>query len=321
MYRKKFWIATQTQNARRRSAAVWHPHLAHIRRRVEYLSMPADATFLLEPAPHEQAAAWLEDKPVVAREVFDALLPDLQGRAFLVSGIEDANVVADIRATIAELPRGQSWEASKKAIAEQLGPFFDAKAANARGTLLLRLHGFQSYRTASHAVMQRQKNVFTYWQYLTVGDERVRPSHRALDGIIAPANSPFWDDKPGGWGCRCRKVPLLPEEVEEIEAEDAALPPADRRVLSGPRLAQAEAGRLTRAVRDDSGKLVRDPIHAWPVANPGKVGVAQTLTISPAELRERYDPETWAEFEAAAKRNKLSDGRTVWQWLTHEDPD
>lgn len=277
--------------------------------------MPADDSFFLDPAPHEEAAAWIESKPVVSREVFDSLLPDLQGRAFLVSGIEDANVAADIRATIAELPRGQSWEVSKKAIVQQLGPWFDQKSANARATLLLRTHGFQSFRTTSHAVMTRQAGVFPFWQYLTVGDERVRFSHRALDGIIAPANSPFWDDKPGGWGCRCRKVPLLPDEVEEIQAEDAALPPAERRVLIGPRLKQAESGRLTRAVRDESGRLLRDPIHPWPIANPGKIGVAQTLTISPTELRERYDTQTWSEFEAAARRNKLADGRTVWEWL------
>lgn len=283
--------------------------------------MPKDEPFLLEPSPNEQAAEWLKSKPIVSREVFDSLLPDLQGRAFLISGIEDATVAADIRATIAELPRGQSWEASKQTIVDKLGPFFDAKAAAARATLLLRTHGFQAYRTASHAVMERQKNVFTYWQYLTVGDERVRPSHRALDGVIAPANSPFWEDKPGGWGCRCRKVPLLPDEVDEIESDDANLPPAERRVLSGPRLTQAESGRLTRAVRDEAGKFVRDPIHAWPVANPQKIGVAQTLTISPDDLKSRYDSVTWSEFEAASKLNKLADGRTVWQWISDANQD
>jgi SPP1 gp7 family putative phage head morphogenesis protein len=277
--------------------------------------MPADSAFILEPSPHTEAAAWIESKPVVSREVFDTLLPDLQGRAFLISGVEDANLAADIRATIADLPRGESWEDSKRVIVGKLGAWFEPKAANARATLLLRTHGFQSYRTAAHAVMVRQAGVFPFWQYLTVGDERVRPSHRALDGIVAPANSPFWDDKPGGWGCRCRKVPILPEEAAEIRAEDSRKPLEEQRILDGPRLAAAEQGRLVRAVRDDQGRLLRDPIHAWPVANPAKVGVAQTLTIPPSDLRSRYDAETWAEFESAAKKQRLADGRTVWEWL------
>lgn len=45
-------------------------------------------------------------------------------------------------------------------------------------------------------------------EYRTAGDERVRASHRELDGIALPPSDPFWDENypPNGWGCRCTAV-------------------------------------------------------------------------------------------------------------------
>ena len=41
-------------------------------------------------------------------------------------------------------------------------------------------------------------------QYRTVGDDRVRESHRKLDGVTLPPSSKFWDEyfPPNGWRCR-----------------------------------------------------------------------------------------------------------------------
>lgn len=42
-------------------------------------------------------------------------------------------------------------------------------------------------------------------QYVTVGDKRVRDSHRSMDGVKKPINDPFWNSyyPPNGWNCRC----------------------------------------------------------------------------------------------------------------------
>lgn len=42
-------------------------------------------------------------------------------------------------------------------------------------------------------------------RYVTAGDERVRESHRVLDGLQRPMNDPIWNDiyPPNGWRCRC----------------------------------------------------------------------------------------------------------------------
>lgn len=282
--------------------------------------MPA-SDFLAEPTPHTEAAKWLRDKPVVSREVFDTLLPELQARAFLVSGVEDANVAAEVREIVAKLPEGMPWEEAKREIAKKLGPWLSSddeamKAARARAELILRTHGFQAYAVTAHTIMREQEDVFPFWQYLSLGDEKVRPTHAVLNHKVVPANSPFWHDHSGPWeyGCRCRKQPWLPDEVDEAREEDKALPPERRRVMDGAALKLIEQGRIYNA----AGQQL-DIKSARQKGKPGGfVFDPDSLAVPVAGLKERYDMITWAEFETNAKAKKLDDGRTVWGWLNGE---
>ena len=47
-----------------------------------------------------------------------------------------------------------------------------------------------------------------FLQYRTVGDDRVRQEHAALEGTTLPVEHPFWDSHypPNGWNCRCNVV-------------------------------------------------------------------------------------------------------------------
>ncbi len=64
------------------------------------------------------------------------------------------------------------------------------------------------------------KDVFPNLRYETVGDERVREAHKALDGITRPVDDAFWDTAypPNGWRCRC--------DVAQEDSGAALTPPA-----------------------------------------------------------------------------------------------
>ena len=298
-------------------------------------AMPKPARFLFEPTPHTEAADWLTNKPLVSRETFAGLLPELRARAFTVAGIESAAVQQRLRDTLADLPRGADWNVLKTQLIADLHPYLadpddpeNLNAARRRAELLLRTHGFQAYTVAQENALADQLDIFPFKQYLSMSDERVRPAHAALDGLVLPVNSPFWQlhTPPWDFGCRCRTAPLLEDEAAEIRQADATRPPEDRRTLEGPALAKLEnEGRIHRTVRDETGKVIRDGAQGVDVRAPADKGdpatayrfEPTTLRLTPDQLRARMDPAEWSTFEAWAKKQTLSktDPTTVYDWL------
>ena len=55
-------------------------------------------------------------------------------------------------------------------------------------------------------------------KYETAGDDRVRPDHELLDGVVAKKESTFWDDNypPLDWGCRCTVYEVLNQKETDL---------------------------------------------------------------------------------------------------------
>ena len=279
-----------------------------------------------KPVPFEEAAKIVADRPVVSRDVFKKLLPEIRARAFLVSGVEDLNVVQQIRDLIAEIPRGGSWEGAKEQIVEKLGPWMNDEAAEKRAILLMRHHGFQAYAAAQHEVMMEQKEVLPYWKYLTLGDERVRESHAALHGLILPADDPFWKTHypPWDWGCRCRVIAVTEGEYQEtVGAGRVAgnFNPTESNRTKGWALGKEATRSLHNGKLDMGDGMpidVRAPVQRATNAEE-KAAAYQwnpdDLRLNLEQLESRYDSETWAMFVASAKAADLGNGISVWAWL------
>lgn len=69
----------------------------------------------------------------------------------------------------------------------------------------------------------QQKDVFPFLEYITVGDDRVRPSHRNLNGFKARVDDPIWNKihPANGWRCRCTVIQheaiALTQEADRVE--------------------------------------------------------------------------------------------------------
>ena len=83
-------------------------------------------------------------------------------------------------------------------------------------TALLTAEAASTYRR-----LMGKTKLFPYWEYRTVGDDRVRPSHRQLEGIVLPYNDARWKKifPPNDWRCRCRVVPRMAHEVKKETVE------------------------------------------------------------------------------------------------------
>jgi len=70
-----------------------------------------------------------------------------------------------------------------------------------------------AYGAAQFAKLQTVSKRFPYWQYTTAHDERVRESHRVLDGkIFLASDSEYYP--PLGFNCRCRAIPISVRQAE-----------------------------------------------------------------------------------------------------------
>jgi SPP1 gp7 family putative phage head morphogenesis protein len=76
--------------------------------------------------------------------------------------------------------------------------------------------------SATYYRLIKQTKLFPYWEYRTVGDDKVRPAHAALNGLILPADDPRWDSiyPPNGWNCRCWIVPRTKAEAQDVNVKD-----------------------------------------------------------------------------------------------------
>ncbi|MCE7932772.1 MAG: hypothetical protein DYH17_15540 [Xanthomonadales bacterium PRO6] len=56
---------------------------------------------------------------------------------------------------------------------------------------------------------------FPFWMYKHGGSADPRPQHLAWDGMVLPADHPFWNthSPPNGWGCSCRIVGVRDKEM------------------------------------------------------------------------------------------------------------
>ena len=62
-------------------------------------------------------------------------------------------------------------------------------------------------------------------QYRTAGDDKVRASHAALDGVTLPPSDPFWKIyyPPNGWNCRCTAVQVRKDKYPRTPSDEAML--------------------------------------------------------------------------------------------------
>ncbi len=178
--------------------------------------------------PFVEAIEFFRKKKVVSPEVFRDLKEAHRTRAFAVKGIQDKYAL--------EVARKGILEALEEGITRQefVGRVRDVFETRGLGPppadwhlgTVFRTNVLQAYAAGRFQQMRVTIDSRPYWQYFTVGDEFVRPSHAALHGVVRRADDPFWKTwfPSNGYNCRCVVV-----SVSQGELNDEALS-----VLTGP---------------------------------------------------------------------------------------
>ena len=132
---------------------------------------------------------------------------------------------------------------------------------------------FAQGQTADQWVRTEQmKDTFPLLQYQTVQDGRVRPEHRAWQGIIKPVDSSFWDTRipPNDYGCRCRVIRLrrgaetdLNEHLKEVNTEfDRLGLPAQKNLVNDSKVFNTNPAKSKYVFKESTTEYFKDAKQA-----------------------------------------------------------
>lgn len=137
-------------------------------------------------------------------------------RAFMVAGAAKADLLADLAGAVdAAIAQGETLAQFRKRFKQIVSDRGwhgwtgeGSKAGEAwRTRVIYETNLLTSYSAGRLA--QLKAGGYRYWMYKHSDSVRhPRPHHQALDGVVRPAEDPFWQTHypPSAWGCRCRAV-------------------------------------------------------------------------------------------------------------------
>ncbi|WP_306043655.1 phage minor head protein [Mameliella sp. MMSF_3455] len=173
------------------------------------------ATTFRKPFKEQVAAFRLRLGNQVPTAKWDDLWKAQHDRAFMVAGAAKADLLADLaKAVEKSIAEGTSLEEFRRdfrQIVERRGWHGWTGEGTKKGEawrtrIIYQTNMRTSYAAGRHA--QLVEGGFKYWVYRHGGALEPREQHLAWDGLILPADHPFWATHypPNGWGCSCYVV-------------------------------------------------------------------------------------------------------------------
>ncbi len=159
---------------------------------------------------------WLDARPSAITEKSTGELADIgieiNSRAFVLSKVATATLIDKLRPIYDEYSSGRislydAQKALREAASGEVGDIARQLAVKARAEFSLRTQRQMAQAVGEYRAMMDPdvREVYPYLIYHTNRDGFVRPSHKALDGMIFDKNDPFLRSHwPGAWDYNCR---------------------------------------------------------------------------------------------------------------------
>ncbi|MGS4945197.1 phage head morphogenesis protein [Meridianimarinicoccus sp. RP-17] len=246
--------------------------------------------YSFDPGPPPEASAFLRNKGLTPSFAWDDVEPEEHATAFTVAKAMQADVLEDIRTevqraldegrTLAQFQRdlkpklaAKGWWGRTEMTDPLTGEVREVQLGSPRRLRTIYRSNLRSARAAGQwERIQRTKAALPYLLYQLGPSERHRPEHKEKNGLVLPADDPFWQQwyPPNGWGCKC-----WVRQITRAEAES-------RGINVAPAVPQKEIrNRRTGEVRRVPEGI--DP--AW-VGNPGALRVSRMHDMLAGKLRD-----------------------------------
>lgn len=132
----------------------------------------------------------------------------------IVSGVSD-DITNDITTTVDDLiSNGAHVREAKQVMAAKFAEYGIKPSSKSNLETIFRTQSQITFAAGKYEVENNDPDIADIlwgYRYVTVGDDRVRPTHAALDGVTLPKDDPFWNTlyPPNGYNCRCQAIPLF----------------------------------------------------------------------------------------------------------------
>ena len=278
-----------------------------------------DLSYAIGLTPVE-AVRYFRSKGIAVTENWQDLWGEAHARAFTVAGVARLDLLQDIRGaldtaikegktekwvvdTLAPMLQKKGWWGKKEVIDPDTGEVrYVRQGSPARLKLIYRQNVQGAYMAGRYKQMKENADNEPFWQYVAVLDQKTRPAHAALNGIIFRHDDPFWDAMypPNGWNCRCRVRAYSESRLKRrgLEVFDSAGHMVTREVETVNR----QTGEVTKRTVTGYRHGGRGSLESFPDAgfdyNPGKVWLEDAL----ANVPEPAQVLTWKDLELCPLR-------------------
>lgn len=172
--------------------------------------------------PSTGAIDYLRNLTPVTKDLFDGLTRQYRNDAITVAGVNDQRIIQKVRDALGiVVTEGGTAEDFRKIVNHITDEAGAAKLSAFEIDTVFNTNVQKAYSAGRYEQMNDESvlDALPFWQYWTVGDDRVRPEHAAIDGFVARAIDPVWHKiyPPSGFNCRCSVVPITEEEALDID--------------------------------------------------------------------------------------------------------
>ncbi len=177
-------------------------------------------------APFKEQVAFFRNKlgNLIPTARWDDVWKSGHDRGFMVAGAMKADLLGDFASAVdTAISQGKSIEWFRKNfdnIVDKHGWAYKGER-NWRTRVIYQTNISTSY--AGGRLAQLKEGGYPLWMYRhSVAVSHPRPHHVALDGVVRPADDPFWNIHypPNGWGCKCRVVGVRSDESARLLGGD-----------------------------------------------------------------------------------------------------
>lgn len=155
--------------------------------------------------PPKEAIYYFKAKKIVRKKEFNKLTREAKSAAFTVSRVYKDDVLKGFKQELHDaLDQGRTQAQTIKRFHEILSGASHKQLGNFHLETVFRTNMQTSYGVGRRRALEETKDDLPFWTYHAVMDDRTRPRHAALNGLLLPADHEFWEEHYPPWGFNCR---------------------------------------------------------------------------------------------------------------------